>query len=119
LDGGGAEPASTQLTVMLPEPSGVAEKLEQLSCVAYTGAGATKNPPEATAAASTRLILRLICMVYLENRRHVAAIAPGSVCKPCATCRSIVMTVTFFLAGIRRTDDCRGQTVHIVLLCGS
>src|SRR6185312_11656618 len=81
LDGGG-DPACVQLTVMLPEPSAVAVNDDdvQTSCVANAGRGATKNPPEATAAASTRLMLRLICMVYLENRRHVAAIARGTHC---------------------------------------
>jgi hypothetical protein len=54
---------------MLPLPSGVAVNvaLVQESEAAMEGTG-TANPAEATAAASTRLIVRFMYMVYLERR---------------------------------------------------
>ena len=57
-------PACVQLTTMLPEPSGAAEKLllVQESVALNVGIGAA-NPADATAAASTRLIERFICMI--------------------------------------------------------
>jgi len=98
-----------QLTVMLPEPSADAVNVElvHVSVAACTGIGATMNPPVATAAASTRLMLRWISMVYLEKRRRAAAIAPGLFSNPCANYRLPFMTLTSPSGGIRRTGVCR------------
>jgi hypothetical protein len=68
---------------MFPFEPGVAVKLLQESVVLDVGTG-TANPAEATAAASTRLMERLICMVYLEKRRRRATSAQS---KPCAIYR--------------------------------
>jgi hypothetical protein len=93
----------------LPEPSAdaVNDVLVHVSVAACTGIGATMNPPVATAAASTRLMLRWISMVYLEKRRRVAAIAPGLFSNPCANYRLPFMTLTSPSGGIRRTGVCR------------
>jgi hypothetical protein len=76
-------PASTQFTMMVPFEPGLAVKLLQASVALNVGTG-TANPVEATAAASTRLMERLICMVYLEKRRRRATYAQ---CKHCAIYR--------------------------------
>jgi hypothetical protein len=49
-----------QLTVMLPPPSADAEndELVHVSVAAWTGMGAMAKPPDATVAASTRLMVR-------------------------------------------------------------
>ena len=62
-------PAAVQLTLMLPCPSGVAENAAPVQEIVapIVGTG-TANPAEATAAASTRLMVRFMYMVYLEKR---------------------------------------------------
>jgi hypothetical protein len=68
-----------QLTTMLPEPSEPAVNVElvQVSEAANVGIGATANPVEATAAASTRLMLRWFVCIGLPRKaaakpRHCA-----------------------------------------------
>jgi hypothetical protein len=80
-------PGDVHVTLMLPFPSATAWKLElvQASDAANVGTG-TAKPAEATAAASTRLMVRSICMVYLEMRRRRATSAQS---KPCAIYRML------------------------------
>src|SRR4051812_44023362 len=62
-------PACVQLTLMLPLPSddAVNDALVQESVALMVGTG-TANPADATAAASTRLMVRFMYMVYLGKR---------------------------------------------------
>jgi len=90
-------PACVQLTLMLPLPSDVAVNdaavQERLAPMVGTG---TANPADATAAASTRLMVRFIYMVYLENRWRRATSAQS---KPWAIYGKDVFALTVSLYG--------------------
>ena len=127
-DGGGVVPPevsppevllfSVQVTVMLPTLSAFAwnDPGAQTSWVtAEAGSGTTSEPEKATAAASTRLILtlRFMDMVYLEKRRRIRHCAARFLQSP-RHCRTVLMTPTFSLDGIRRADGSRGRAVQFV-----
>jgi hypothetical protein len=62
-------PGCEHETLMLPLPSAVAVNVALVQEIepAIVGTG-TANPADATAAASTRLMVRFMYMVYLEKR---------------------------------------------------
>jgi len=52
-------------------------------------------------------------MVYLEKRRRIRRCSARFLQSP-RHCRTVLMTLTSFLDGIRRADGCRGRAVQFV-----
>src|SRR5436190_20597167 len=110
-------PACVQLTLMLPLPSDVAvnDALVQDSVAAVVGTG-TANPAEATAAASTRLRVRFVYMVYLEKRWRRATSAQS---KPWAIYGKDISAMKLSLYGAATRAATADKRFDFVLLMRS